>query len=109
VFLGRLLCELMPDRTAPRGVSALMLLHDSRRDSRVSAGGEVVLLENQDRAGWDRAEIDEGLALVEAAPRVGPPDAYSIQAAIAALHARAASAVTRRRPTLIARRWRWSV
>jgi RNA polymerase sigma-70 factor (ECF subfamily) len=92
IRLGRLLCELVPDRAAPRGLLALMLLHDSRRPSRVSASGEVVLLEDQDRAGWDRAEIDEGLALVEAALRVGPPDAYSIQAAIAALHARAGSA-----------------
>ena len=92
IRLGRLLCELVPDRAAPRGLLALMLLHDSRRQSRVSASGEVVLLEDQDRAGWDRAEIGEGLALVEAALRVGPPDAYSIQAAIAALHARAGSA-----------------
>jgi RNA polymerase sigma-70 factor (ECF subfamily) len=92
IRLGRLLCELMPDRAAPRGLLALMLLHDSRRDARVSAGGDVVLLEDQDRARWDRTEIDEGLALVEAALRAGPPDAYALQAAVAALHARAASA-----------------
>jgi RNA polymerase sigma-70 factor (ECF subfamily) len=92
IRLGRLLCELVPDRVAPRALLALMLLHDSRRDARVSAGGDVVLLEDQDRACWDRAEIDEGLALVEAALRAGPPDAYALQAAIAALHARAASA-----------------
>jgi RNA polymerase sigma-70 factor (ECF subfamily) len=91
IRLGRLLCELMPDRAAPRGLLALMLLHDSRRDARVSAGGDVVLLEDQDRTRWDRVEIDEGLALVEAALRAGPPDAYALQAAIAALHARAAS------------------
>lgn len=91
IRLGRLLCELMPDRAAPRGLLALMLLHDSRRDARVSAGGDVVLLEDQDRTRWDRAEIDEGLALVEAALRAGPPDVYALQAAIAALHARAAS------------------
>ncbi len=92
IRLGRLLCELIPDRAAPRGLLALMLLHDSRREARLSAGGDVVLLEDQDRARWDRAEIDEGLALVEAALRAGPPDAYALQAAIAALHARAASA-----------------
>jgi RNA polymerase sigma-70 factor, ECF subfamily len=92
IRLGRLVCELVPDRAAPRGLLALMLLHHSRRDARVSAGGDVVLLEDQDRARWDRAEIDEGLALVEAALRAAPPDAYALQAAIAALHARAASA-----------------
>jgi RNA polymerase sigma-70 factor, ECF subfamily len=91
IRLGRLLCELMPDRATPRGLLALMLLHDSRRDARVSAHGDVVLLEDQDRTRWDRAEIDEGLTLVEAALRAGPPDAYALQAAIAALHARAAS------------------
>jgi RNA polymerase sigma-70 factor (ECF subfamily) len=92
IRLGRLLCQLMPDRAAPRGLLALMLLHDSRRDARVSAGGDLVLLEDQDRARWDRVEIDEGLGLVEAALRAGPPDAYALQAAIAALHARAESA-----------------
>jgi RNA polymerase sigma-70 factor (ECF subfamily) len=92
IRLGRLPCELMPDRAAPRGRLALMLLHDSRRDAPVSPSGDVVLLEDQDRARWDHAEIDEGLALVEAALRAGPPDAFALQAAIAALHARAASA-----------------
>ncbi len=92
IRLGRLLCELVSDRPAPRGLLALMLLHDSRRAARVSAAGDVVLLEDQDRARWDRAEIDEGLVLVETALRAGPPDAYALQAAIAALHARAASA-----------------
>jgi len=86
IRLGRLLCELVPDHAAPRGLLALMLLHDSRRDARVSAGGDVILLEDQDRSRWDRAEIDEGLELVEAALRAGPPDAYALQAAIAALH-----------------------
>ncbi len=92
IRLGRLLCELVPERPAPRGLLALMLLHDSRRDARVSAGGDVVLLEDQDRARWDRAAIGEGLALVETALRGGPPDGYALQAAIAALHARATSA-----------------
>jgi RNA polymerase sigma-70 factor, ECF subfamily len=91
IRLGRLLCELAPDRVGPRGLLALMLLHDSRRDTRVSTGGDIVLLEDQDRARWDRDEIEEGLALVEARLRAGPPDVYALQAAIAALHARAAS------------------
>jgi RNA polymerase sigma-70 factor (ECF subfamily) len=92
IRLARLLCELVPHRAAPRGLLALMLLHDSRRDARISTAGEVVLLEDQDRKRWDRAEIDEGLALVEIVLRAGPPDSYALQAAIAALHARAASA-----------------
>ncbi len=92
IRLGRLLCELMTDHSAPQGLLALLLLHDSRRDARLTAEGDVVLLEDQNRARWDRAEIDEGLALLEAALRAGPPDAYAIQATIAALHARAPSA-----------------
>ena len=90
IRLARLLCELVP-RPAPRGLLALMLLHDSRRHARVSPDGDVVLLEDQDRARWDRGEIEEGLALIDARLRAGPPDAYAMQAAIAALHARAAS------------------
>lgn len=92
IRLGRLLCELAPDRAASYGLLALMLLHDSRRETRLSAGGDIVLLEDQDRTRWDRAEIDEGLAMLEVGLRLGPPDPYTLQAAIAALHARAASA-----------------
>jgi RNA polymerase sigma-70 factor (ECF subfamily) len=91
IRLGRLLCELVPDRSGPRGLLALMLLHDARRAARLSAAGDLVLLEDQDRSRWDRAQIDEGLALVEAALRTAPPDGYALQAAIAALHARARS------------------
>jgi RNA polymerase sigma-70 factor (ECF subfamily) len=91
IRLGRLLCELIPERAGPRGLLALMLLHDARRAARLTEAGDLVLLEDQDRARWDRAEIDEGLALVEAALRMGPPDGYVLQAAIAALHARARS------------------
>ena len=68
-----------------------MLLHDARRDARVTADGEIVLLEDQDRARWDRAAIDEALALVPLALR-GGGGAYAIQAAIAALHDEAARA-----------------
>jgi RNA polymerase sigma-70 factor (ECF subfamily) len=67
-----------------------MLLHDARRAGRETAGGDIVLLEEQDRALWDRAQIAEGLALVQRALREpGRPEAYAVQAAIAALHAQA--------------------
>ena len=67
-----------------------MLLHDARREARTLATGDLVLLEEQDRQRWDRGQIDEGLALVEAALRTpGRPSPYAVQAAIAALHARA--------------------
>jgi RNA polymerase sigma-70 factor (ECF subfamily) len=86
IRLGRVLVALMPDEPEALGLLALMLLHDSRREAREDAGGELVLLEDQDRSRWDRAQIEEGLALVRAAlrPRPGP---YALQAAIAALHA----------------------
>jgi len=92
IRLARLLVELLPGESEARALLALMLLTDSRRDARVDAAGEMVLLEDQDRARWDRAEIREGLALVEAALRAGPPGAYALQAAIAGVHARAARA-----------------
>jgi RNA polymerase sigma-70 factor (ECF subfamily) len=92
IRLGRLLVELTPERSGPRGLLALMLLHDSRRDARVTTAGDLVLLEEQERARWDTDQIREGLALVEATLRGGDVDAYAIQAAIAAVHARAARA-----------------
>src|SRR5262249_36486848 len=64
-------------------------LHDSRRDARTTAGGDIVLLEDQDRSRWDRAEIAEGLALTERALGHRPPGPYALQAAISALHAEA--------------------
>ena len=92
IRLARLLDALMPDRGEIKGLLALMLLHDSRRDGRETAGGDIVLLEAQDRTLWDRGQIAEGLALVEAALRMpGRPQSYAVQAAIAALHARARS------------------
>jgi RNA polymerase sigma-70 factor, ECF subfamily len=92
IRLGRLLDGLMPARSAIKGLLALMLLHDARRAGRETAAGDVVLLEEQDRSLWDRAQISEGLALVEEALRLpGRPQPYVVQAAIAALHARAAS------------------
>ncbi|HUJ57626.1 MAG TPA: sigma-70 family RNA polymerase sigma factor [Kofleriaceae bacterium] len=86
IRLGRLLVELVGE-PEPRGLLALMLLHDARREARTDAAGDLVLLEDQDRARWDRAQIDEALALVPAAVRGGGP--YALQAAIAALHASA--------------------
>ena len=91
IRLGRLLVELLPQPEA-RGLLALMLLQESRRNARSSPEGELVLLGDQDRSLWDRALIAEGVALVESAlasRRVGP---YSLQAAIAAVHAEAPSA-----------------
>lgn len=87
IRLGRLVVELMPRRSEPVGLLALMLLHDSRRDARVSADGALVPLEEQDRGLWDREEIREGVALVEERLAGGGP--YPLQAAIAALHAKA--------------------
>jgi RNA polymerase sigma-70 factor (ECF subfamily) len=90
IRLGRLLDALMPQRGEIKGLLALMLLHDARRASRQTAGGDIVLLEEQDRALWDHAQIAEGLKLVEGALRLpGRPEAYAVQGAIAALHARA--------------------
>ena len=86
IRLGRLLVELLPEPDA-QGLLALMLLHDSRRAARSSPEGEVVLLEDQDRALWNREQIDEGTRLVERALSSGRSGPYAIQAAIAAVHA----------------------
>jgi RNA polymerase sigma-70 factor (ECF subfamily) len=90
IRLARLLDALMPQRREIKGLLALMLLHDARRAGRETAAGDIVLLEEQDRSLWDRKQIAEGLQLVEDALRLpGPPQTYAVQAAIAALHARA--------------------
>lgn len=88
IRLGRLLAELLPDPEV-LGLLALMLLQDSRRLARTSPSGELVLLEDQDRSQWNRVQIDEGAALVERALRSRRFGAYTIQAAIAAVHAQA--------------------
>ena len=91
IRLGRLLVELLPEPEAV-GLLALMLLHESRRAARTSPAGDLVLLEDQDRSLWNREQIAEGTALVERAlssRRFGP---YTLQAAIAAVHAEAPSA-----------------
>jgi RNA polymerase sigma-70 factor (ECF subfamily) len=90
IRLCRLLDALMPGRREIKGLLALMLLHDARRAGRETAGGDIVLLEEQDRGLWDHGQIAEGLTLVEDALQLpGPPESYAVQAAIAALHARA--------------------
>ncbi|SHN79985.1 RNA polymerase sigma factor [Bradyrhizobium erythrophlei] len=92
IRLARLLDVLMPGRREVKGLLALMLLHDARRAGRETKGGDVVLLEEQDRTLWDRSQIDEGLRLVEEALQLpGLPEPYAVQAAIAALHAQAPS------------------
>ena len=91
IRLGRLLVELLPEPEA-RGLLALMLLHESRRSTRTSPTGEVVLLDEQDRSRWNRDLIHEGIALVELALSSRPVGPYTVQAAIAAAHAGASSA-----------------
>jgi RNA polymerase sigma-70 factor (ECF subfamily) len=92
IRLAHLLDALMPERREIKGLLALMLLHDARRAGRETAAGDIVLLEEQDRSLWDENQIAEGLQLVEDALRLpGPPQAYAVQAAIAALHVQAAS------------------
>ena len=91
IRLGRLLVELLPEPEA-MGLLALMLLHESRRPARASSSGELILLDDQDRSLWNREQILEGTALVEralASRRIGP---YTLQAAIAAVHAEAPAA-----------------
>jgi RNA polymerase sigma-70 factor (ECF subfamily) len=88
VRLGRLLVELLPEPEAI-GLLALMLLHDARRQARTSADGDLILLEEQDRSLWNRNQIAEGVALVERAMRSRHFGPYTLQAAIAALHAEA--------------------
>jgi RNA polymerase sigma-70 factor (ECF subfamily) len=89
IRLGRLVAELMPADADARGLLALMLLHDSRRRARTAPNGDLILLDEQDRGLWDRAQIEEGLRLAQSAlesPAAGP---YTLQAAIQAEHARA--------------------
>ncbi|MGA9371220.1 MAG: RNA polymerase sigma factor [Solirubrobacterales bacterium] len=89
IRLAGTLAKLMPDEPEALGLLALMLLQDSRREARVGPGGELVLLEDQQRSLWDRREIDTGLGLLERAARLGPPGPYVLQAAIAGEHAQA--------------------
>jgi len=91
IRLGRLLVELMPAVSETSGLLALMLLHDARRDARSTPAGELVLLDEQDRSRWNRDQIEEGVRLVDVSLRSSRVGSYAIQAAIAALHAKAAT------------------
>jgi len=89
IRLARLLSALMPTEPEASGLLALMLLHHSRRATRSGIAGELILLEDQDRARWDHDMIDEGLAVLDATLAARRPGPYQLQAAVAALHARA--------------------
>lgn len=91
IHIGRVLSDLMPAEGEVLGLLALMLLQDSRRETRSNDKGDLVLLQDQDRSLWNRAQIDEGLVLSRQAHARRPTGAYSIQAAIAAEHARAST------------------
>jgi RNA polymerase sigma-70 factor (ECF subfamily) len=94
IRLGRLICELTAPRTPAEatGLLALMLLHDARREARVDDQGDVVLLDDQDRTRWNQSQISEALGLVETASAASDTGPYALQAAIAAVHCRAATA-----------------
>jgi RNA polymerase sigma-70 factor (ECF subfamily) len=86
IRLGKLLAVLMPDEPEVLGLLALMLLHDVRRDARLDEAGDLVLLEDQDRALWDDERIDEGRRVLDRALPLRRPGPYQLQAAIASLH-----------------------
>jgi RNA polymerase sigma-70 factor, ECF subfamily len=92
IRLCRLLVELLPSSAEAKGLLALMLLHDSRRDARLNNEGELILLEDQDRSKWDEEEIEEGLAILYEAMKMRSPGPYQVQAAISAVHAEAKTA-----------------
>ncbi len=102
IRLGRVLCQLMPGEPENLGLLALMLLQDSRHDTRMNESGELVTLEEQDRSHWDRDEINEGLRLVETALSLGRVGNYQIQAAVAAVHAEAKTAAETDWPQIVA-------
>ncbi len=91
IRLCRVLVDLLPESAEARGLLALMLLHDSRREARLNAAGELVLLDEQDRSKWDHAKIEEGIAILDSALALYNPGPYQVQAAISALHASAAT------------------
>jgi RNA polymerase sigma-70 factor (ECF subfamily) len=89
IFLTRTACTLMPDEPEARGLLALMLFHEARRDARLDEASDLVLLEDQDRTRWDWERIAEATAVLDAALRLRRPGPYQVQAAIAACHAQA--------------------
>lgn len=92
IRLCRVLIALLPGSAESLGLLALMLLHDSRRETRLDEAGELVLLSEQDRSRWDRSEIREGIEVLEEALALNYPGPYQVQAAISSLHAEAPSA-----------------
>lgn len=92
IRLCRVLIALMPGSAETRGLLALMLLHDSRRGTRLDEAGELVLLSEQDRSRWDRSEIREGIEVLDEALALKDPGPYQVQAAISSLHAEALTA-----------------
>ena len=102
IRLGRLLAGLMPDEPEVTGLLALMLLAQSRHAARTTAGGELVLLADQDRGQWDRQLIAEGQALVRQCLRRGQPGPYQVQAAINAVHSDAPDAAATDWPQIVA-------
>lgn len=92
IRLCRVLVELMPSSAEARGLLALMLLHDSRRETRLDAAGNIVLLDEQDRTRWDQNEIQEGITVLDDALALKDRGPYQVQAAISALHAQARTA-----------------
>jgi RNA polymerase sigma-70 factor (ECF subfamily) len=92
IRLARVLVSLMPDEPEAIGLLALLMLQDSRRDARQAESGELVLLSAQDRSRWDQQRITDGLAALDRAAFLGAPGPYQLQAAIAAVHARATTA-----------------
>ncbi len=102
IRLARLLARLLPTEREVTGLLALLLLVDARRAARTDEAGELVLLAYQDRSRWDRGRIEEGRRLVTAALTGGPPGAYALQAAIAAVHDEAATVDTTDWPQVVA-------
>ncbi len=89
IRLCRVLVDLLPQSAEARGLLALMMLHDARRETRLNAAGELVLLDEQDRTRWDQVKIREGVAILDEALVLHDPGPYQVQAAISALHAEA--------------------
>ncbi len=92
IRLCRILVDLLPDSAESCGLLALMLLHDSRRETRLTPTGELILLEEQDRTRWDSVKIREGITVLDEAMALLDPGSYQVQAAISALHAEARTA-----------------
>ena len=102
IRLAAMIADLMPDEPEALGLQALLVAHDARRDTRVDADGELVLLEEQDRARWDARAITDATRLTTRALRLGPPGRYVLQAAIAVEHLRARTAADTRWERIVA-------